>query len=237
MKIILALGFIALFAVTAPAQEHHYKPANPTITVSAEAIVSAEPDQAEVDIGVVTEARNAAEAAKQNAAKLAAVLADVKKLLKAGDQTKTVSYSVSPTYRYPKDGKPEIVGYTATNVVQVKTGAVQEVGKLIDAATQAGSNRIQRLVFTLKDEDAAQRDALRSATVKAKAKAEEVARALGLKISRVMSVTENERSFRPVMRELQMQAGVMAQAAPTPVETGTVQVRSTVTLTAEVSGQ
>jgi uncharacterized protein YggE len=237
MKIILALGFIALLPASARAQEYHYKPVTPSLTVSADAVVTAEPDQAEIDIGVVTESKTAAEAAKNNAAKLAAVLAAVKKLLKAGDQTKTVSYSVTPTYRYPKDGKPEIVGYTASNVVQVKTGAVQEAGRLIDAATESGANRIQRLVFTLKDEDAAQRDALGKATVKAKAKVEEMARALGVKISRVISVTENERSFRPVMREMQMQAGVMAQAAPTPVETGTVQVRSAVTLTAEVAGQ
>jgi uncharacterized protein YggE len=236
MKIILTFGFVALLAAAAAAQEHHYMPVNPTVTASAEAIVSAEPDQAEIDIGVVTEARTAADAAKQNAAKLAAVLTDVKKILKAGDQTKTVSYSVSPTYRYPKDAKPEITGYTATNVVQVKTAAIQEVGKLIDAATQAGANRIQRLVFTLKDVDAAQRDALRSATVKAKAKAEEMARALGLKISRVMSVTENERSVRPVMRE-SVQMLARGAAEPTPIESGAVEIRSAVTLTAEVSGQ
>lgn len=235
MKIILALGFIALLPAAAHAQEHQYKPVTPSLTVSAEAVVTAEPDQAEIDIGVVTEAKNAAEAAKDNAAKLAAVIAAVKKLLKAGDQTKTVSYSVSPNYRYPKDGKPEIVGYTATNVVQVKMGAVQDAGKLIDAATQSGANRIQRLVFTLKDEDAAQREALRNATVKARAKADDMARALGLKIARVLSVIENERSFRPVMRE--MQATAMAREAPTPIETGAVQVRSAVTLTAELAGQ
>jgi uncharacterized protein YggE len=236
MRLLLALAMIALLPVVAPAQEQKTTP--PSVTVSAEAVVTAEPDQAEIDIGVVTEAKNAAEAAKQNAAKLSAVLAEIKKLLRAGDQTKTISYSVSPNYRYPKDGgKPEITGYTATNVVQVKMGAVQDAGKLIDAATESGANRIQRLLFTVKDEDAAQREALRNATVKAKAKAEDMARALGLKIARVLSVTENERSFRPVMREMQLQAGVMAREAPTPIETGTVQVRSAVTLTAELAGQ
>ncbi|HEX9444414.1 MAG TPA: SIMPL domain-containing protein, partial [Candidatus Binatia bacterium] len=212
MRYLLALVLPALLLGAARAQEP--KPAVPSITVSAESVVTVEPDQAEIDIGVVSEGKTAAEAAQANAARLAAVIAGVKKLLKAGDQTKTVSYSVSPNYRYPKDGKPEIAGYTATNVVQVRLAAIQDAGKVIDAATGLGANRIQRLVFTLKDEEAPQREALRGATVKARAKAEEVARALGAKISRVVSVTENERSFRPVMQALAMEGGIARQVAP-----------------------
>lgn len=233
MRYLFALVLVAALPAAGYAQEQ--KRAVPSITVSAEAVVSAEPDQAEIEIGVVSEGKTAAEAARANATRLAAVIAEVKKLLKAGDQTKTVSYSVSPTYRYPKDGKPEITGYTATNVVQVKMAGIQDAGRVIDAATGSGANRIQRLVFTLKDEEAPQREALRSATVKAKAKAEDVARALGTKISRIMSVTENERSFQPVMRAMAMEAGVARPAAPTPIESGAVQVRSSVTLTAEIA--
>lgn len=213
-------------------------PQTPLVTVSAEALVSVEPDQAEIDIGVVAEAKTAAQAAKDNAAKLAAVIAEVKKLLRSGDQTKTVGYSVTPTYRTPnprEGGKPEIVGYTATNVVQVKMAGIQDVGRLIDAATAAGSNRIQRLVFTLKDQDAAQREALRNATVKAKQKAEDVAKAAGVKFVRIMSVTENERSFQPMARTDFL--GAAREQAPTPIESGTVQIRSSVTLVAEVTGQ
>jgi uncharacterized protein len=238
MRILIAAAVLLLFPAFAHVQETARRPRVPSITVSAEALVSVEPDQAEIDIGVVAEAKTASQAAKDNAAKLAAVIAEVKKLLKSGDQTKTVGYSVTPTYRTPnprEGGKPEIVGYTATNVVQVKMAAIQDVGRLIDAATAAGANRVQRLVFTLKDQDAPQREALRSATVKAKAKAEDVAKALGVKLVRVMSVTENERSFNPLIRE-RAEPAMLAQA-PTPIESGSVQVRSSVTLVAEVTGQ
>ena len=152
-----------------------------------------EPDQAQIDIGVVTQARNAPEAAKENAEKLARVMSEVKKLLGKGDEIKTASYSLNPNYRYPQGGKPEIVGYTATNVLHIKTGALDNVGKLIDAAMQSSANTIQRLLFTLKDEHSAQLQALRLASIKAKAKAEEMADALGLKIVKVLSVTEGER--------------------------------------------
>jgi uncharacterized protein YggE len=194
-----------------------------------------EPDQAEIDIGVVTQARSAPDAAKENAEKLARVMAEVKKLLGKGDEVKTASYSLNPSYRYPQGGKPEIVGYTATNVLRIKTGNLENVGKLIDAAMKSGANTIQRLVFTLKDEQSAQLQALRLASAKAKAKAEEIANALGLKVVRILVVNEGDRGVRPIIppQARSVQADVMA-ATPTPVEVGTIEVRSSVTLTAEV---
>ncbi len=238
MRLILALALATLLSVSAYAQERERRPLPPSVTVTGEGIVTAEPDVAEIEIGVVTEAKAAPQASKENAAKLAKVIAEVKKLLGPGDELKTIGYSLNPNYRYPREGgKPELTGYTATNVVRVRTGALQGVGSLIDTATQSGANKIQRLVFTLKDEDAAKREALRNATAKAKSKAEDVARALGLKIARVLSVNEGEQAFRPVMRELRAGAVMAQEAAPTPVEAGTIQIRSTVTLTAELAGQ
>ena len=238
MRLILALALATLLSVSAYAQERERRPLPPSVTVTGEGIVTAEPDVAEIEIGVVTEAKAAPQASKENAAKLAKVIAEVKKLLGPGDEIKTIGYSLNPNYRYPREGgKPELTGYTATNVVRVRTGALSGVGSLIDTATQSGANKIQRLVFTLKDEDAAKREALRNAAAKAKSKAEDVARALGLKIARVLSVNEGEQAFRPVMRELRAGAVMAQEAAPTPVEAGTIQVRSTVTLTAELAGQ
>lgn len=197
-----------------------------------------EPDQAEVDIGVVTQARNAPEAARENADKAAKITAEVKKLLGKGDEIRTAGYSLNPTYRHPQGGKPEIVGYTASNILRIKTGTLTNIGKLIDGAMQAGANTINRLAFTLKDEHGAQLQALRAASSKARAKAEEMASALGLRIVRVLAVTEGERGVRPVvmpqLRGVQLEA---AASAPTPVEAGTIEVRSSVTLTAEIGAR
>ena len=159
----------------------------------------------------------------------------MKKILGKGDEVKTASYSLNPNYRYPQGGKPEIVGYTATNILRIKTGALANVGKLIDTSMQSGANTIHRLVFNLKDEHAAQLQALRLASTKAKAKAEEIAAALGLKIVRVLSVTEGDRGIRPIISPLARGAQMEAMAAaPTPVEAGTIEVRSSVTLTGEL---
>jgi hypothetical protein len=236
MSFIIALALLTFLPAVAYAQHHdHHKPMAPSVTVTGEGLVTMEPDLAEIEIGVVSDAKTAPLAGKENAAKLARVIAEMKKLLGPGDEIKTIGYSLSPNYRHPKEGgKPEITGYTATNIVRLRTGGLQKVGSLIDAATQSGANRIQRLVFTLKDEDAAKREALRNAAAKAKAKAEDMARALGLKIARVLSVVESEQGFQPMMRG---RAEMAMQAVQTPVETGPIEVRAVVTLAAELSGQ
>ena len=235
---LLALLTVALLASSTAAysQQRPERPRPPSITVNGEATIAADPDQAQIDIGVTTQARTAPDASRENAERLARVLAEVKKLLGKGDEVKTSGYALNPQYRYPQGGKPEIVGYTANNIVRIKTAKLDEVGKMIDTAMQAGANNINRLAFTLKDEEGARLDALKQASAKAKTKAEAIAASLGLKIVRIASVTEGERSFQPVFRQAPMARAEMATAAaPTPIEQGTVDVRSTVSLIAEVS--
>lgn len=233
-KLLAIFGMILLLGSTAGAQQSNDRPRIPSITVSGDATVSAEPDQAEIDIGVVTQARTAPDATKENAERLARVLAEIKKQLGKGDEVKTSGYSLAPNYRYPQGGKPEIVGYTASNTLRIKTTNLNLVGRLIDSAMQAGANNVNRLVFTLKDELAAQLGAMKMASAKARAKAEAVAVALGLKIVRIVSVNEGERMVQPIYRQA-MAARAEAASAPTPVEPGTVEVRSTVSMTVEVS--
>jgi uncharacterized protein YggE len=232
--------FLSILLLSLPITVHAQPPETgiraPSVTASGEAVITVEPNQAEIDIGVVTQAKNAPAAASENADKLARVMAEVKKILAPKDEVKTASYSLNPNYRYPREGgRPEITGYTATNILRIKTGTLANVGKLIDAATASGANTIQRIVYNLKDESGSQLQALHLASQKAKSKAEEIAGALGLKIVKILSVTEVERAVRPVVMAQARGAQMEAMAAPTPIEAGTIEVRSTVTLTAEIA--
>jgi uncharacterized protein YggE len=233
-KLLAALAMIILLGFSAQAQPGAQHSKTPSITVSGEATISAEPDQAQIDIGVITQARSAPEASKQNAERLSRVLAEIKKQLGKGDEVKTTGYSLTPSYRYPQGGKPEIVGYTASNTVRIKTTDLTLVGRLIDSAMQAGANNVHRLVFTLKDELAAQLEALRMASAKAKTKAEAIAASQGLKIVRIAMVNEGERVVQPIFRQA-LAARAEAAPAPTPVEPGTVEIRSSVSMTVDIS--
>lgn len=230
----LVIGcIVSLFGCTALAQEPADKTIHPSIRVTGDATVTVKPDQAEINIGVVTQAQTAQAAAAQNAQKQDTVISELRKALGAGSDIKTISYSLSPNYRYPKEGgQPTITGYTASNIVQVKTANLEHVGKVIDLATGSGANNIQALRFTLKDELGARTQALQEASTKARAKAQAIASALGLKIVRVLHIDEGGQ-VTPL--PVNGRAFAMATVAQTPVEPGTIDVRATVTLTVEVA--
>ena len=157
-------------------------------------------------------------------------MAKLRQVLGSNSDIKTISYTVSPNYRYPKEGgEPSITGYTAINLVRVTLDDLTQVGKAIDAATATGANRIQNLRFSIKDEQGVQSQALREAAIKARQKAEALA-VLRLKIQWCSAVTENSQGTIP-FREV---AYARADAASTPIEPGTIEIHASVTFTVEI---
>lgn len=209
----------------------------PQIRVSGRATITVQPEQAEVDVGVVTEAPEADDAARENATKLDAVLKALRAELGPGARFETVSYSLQPLYQRPEPrGEPRVTGYTATNIVGVRELELDAVGKVIDVATSSGGNSIRNIRFSLRDEDAAKTRALREAAADAKAKSETLAEALGVQIIRILSATEGEPDvIRPMPMYRSEVAMAQAAAAPTPVEPGSIEIRASVTLVVEIS--
>jgi uncharacterized protein len=237
MRILLAVAMAAAssWALAQPAPDHPSRPA--TIQVTGQAMVSKTPDRVYIDIGVTTQAKESEAAASQNAARLSAVIAAVRRVAGSGAQLTTTEYSISPNYHYARDGgTPTVVGYTASNVVEVRLDDLRKIGQVIDSATQAGANNVQDIRFALRDEQAARTEALRQAALKARQEAAALADALGLSVVRVVSAGEQSPLLVPGRVYPQtVQMARMEAAPPTPVEPGTVAVNATVTLTVEVA--
>jgi uncharacterized protein YggE len=143
---------------------------------------------------------------------------------------------VTPNYQYHPNGvEPTITGYTAANVVQVTLDELAKTGSVIDSATQSGANHVQGIQFTLRDQDAVRAQALREAAVRARAQAEVLAGALGLKIVRVLSVEENSPRIMPVRAFAAAPRAAASAEVVTPVEAGTLDITAEVTLTVEVA--
>ena len=228
---IRTLILILIASAVAAAQEQPGRMPH-SIRTSGEAMITAKPDRAQIDIGVVTQADTSQAAATRNAASLDAVLTQLKKLLGAGADIRTISYSLTPNYRYPTGGgEPTITGYTATNVVRVTLDDLTQVGKVIDTAAATGANRVQSLQFTLKNRKNVEDRALSEAAVNARRKAAALAAALDLKILRVLSVSESG----PVVVPVRDVAFARAESVQTPIETGTIEVRASVELLVEVA--
>jgi len=206
-----------------------------SIRVTGDARVTAKPDRVQIDVGVITRAAASAEAAADNARQVDAVLAAVRKAAPAA-VLKTISYSLNPNYQYHvSGGEPAIEGYTATNVLQVTLDDLARMSAVIDAAAHAGANHVQGIQFTLRDQDAVRAEALRQAAGKARAEADVLAAALGLKVVRVLTVEENSPRISPVRVFAGTPRAAAASVSPTPVEAGTLDVGADVTLTVEVS--
>ena len=195
-------------------------------TGSATVIVNP-PEQAQFSVGVVTQANSADAAVQQNATISTAVQNALQALLGVNGTLQTVDYSVSARY----SGNPSMLtGYSCTNTVMVTTYNIANVGKLIDAASQAGANSIGSIGFGLRNPDPYVQQALNQASKQALAHAAAIAAGLGAKTGPVIAALEGYSSV-PIVNSA---AGAGATATTTPVQTTGVNVTATVTVTVQL---
>jgi uncharacterized protein YggE len=205
----------------------------PSIRVTGTGEVRAAPDQAIADFAVETAAANAQEAAAENATRMERVIAA---LVRAGvprDRIETRDYNVYPDYDQrpvEQGGEPRVRGYRVINTVSATTYEVARVGGLIDAALGAGANRVHGVRFGLRDPQRYRQQAIAEATRRARADAEALAAAMGVRLGMVReAATTDVNVGGPVLmmaREGMMDAA--AQAAPTPINPGEQTVRASV---------
>jgi uncharacterized protein YggE len=197
-----------------------------SIQATGNATINARPDQATLTVGVVTQASTAQDAAQTNAAASDAMIKALQAKLGSSGTIQTIYYSLSPRYSNGTNTQPPvIVGYTATNTVQVVTTNLSLVGPLIDAGNQAGANNIGGPTFGLQNPDPQMQQALSAAAKQALAHAGAIAAGLGAKTGAVISAQEGG-SVTPIVMNA---AG--GAAVGTPIQTGTVTVSATVTVT------
>ena len=194
------------------------------------ASVSATPDQALIQLSVVTMAVSATDASNQNATQVNAVLAALAGVLGPNANIKTLSYSLTPNYNFPQNGPQVLTGYTAQNTVQVTLTDLSLIGKVIDTGIQSGANRVQGLSFGLQNDQPVRTQALKAATVQAKANADAMAAGLGLTTGSIILIQEGATvTPSPVLL-------AAASAAPsTPIETGVVNIQASVTIQVSIS--
>lgn len=216
------------------------------VMVTGEADVRTPPDTAVVVISVVTQNARALEAQQQNARKSEAVINAVKAAAGANPEVVTSDYSLQPRRSWSGD-LPRIIGYEASNTVTVTMGELNNVGAVLDAATLAGANSVESVSFVLRDAEAARGRTLSEATEQAMAKARAMATAMGGRVVRVVEQQEGGFQSRPELEAERAQyysANANANAAVsmaasrgatrTPVESGSLNVRSRVQLVVEI---
>jgi hypothetical protein len=176
-----------------------------TVSVTGSATASVDPDLVNINFGVEVEAKTAKEAISANSAAMTAVIDAIKKLGISEDEMSTSSFNIYPVYTNEVDPitgiyvKSEVTGYKVSNILSVKTSKLNMAGNIIDAAVNAGANRVDSIYYSLSPQKQAdvQDELIEKAVLNAKSKAEKAISPLNQKIIGVKAVSMSEFGYPP----------------------------------------
>jgi uncharacterized protein YggE len=207
-----------------------------SVTVDGFGQVEVTPDQALVRLGVQTEGDTASEALAQNTTRMTALLASLTDAGIARADIQTQNISLYPRYADPGPEAitrtQQLVGYTVSNIVQVRVRDLDTLGTILDSAVSAGANTIESIQFVVSDTSTPLDEARTEAMDDARRKAEQLAAAVGGELGEVIMINESGLPVIPL--------GVAARAdgfgGAAPVEPGTQSLSAQVQVTWRLLG-
>lgn len=206
-----------------------------TLSVTGNGKADAAPDVAYLTLSVETLAKNASQAVKDNAETTNKVIQVIKSKLGKNDKVSTAGYSLTPVHEYNNQtNKTDFKGYRASNRIIVEAHNLKEIGKIIDATAEAGLNNIESLSFDTTKRDDFRREALTRAVNDAKTTAETLAKAAGVKITRILQLSPSFDYPVPVYRDYALAKEAAPAAPPTPIEPGDISVSASVNIVFEI---
>ena len=192
------------------------------------------PDLAIVSAGVQTQSANASQAIEQNAARMERVRTALKRAGIADADIQTSQLSLNPEYRYAQNQPPKLTGYRATNTVSVKFRDLKRTGAILDALVAEGANQINGPSLTIDKPEGALDEARMKAIASGRARADVYARALGMRVTRLVSVSEAGSSMPRPMPMMRMAVAEEAADASSQIDPGTQDLSVSVTMTFEL---
>lgn len=195
------------------------------LDVAATGEVTRVPDLVRINAGVVTQSLNASEALRQNAAKMAQVRAALVRAGVADRDLQTSNISLQADYQYRDNQPPRLTGYRASNTLDIRFRDIAKAGPILDALVAEGANQINGPMLEIERPEEALDEARTRAIAVARARAELYGRALGMRVVRILAVSEP--GAAPPMP---MQGMMRLQAADAATEIAPGEQRLSVTL-------
>ena len=181
------------------------------LRVSATGEAENRPDLAIFSAGVSSIASSSQAATTTNNDKMNRVMAAVEALGVKKDDTQTQNISVNRIGYGRNRGQ-----FEASNTVSVKIRKIDDASQVIAAATGAGANILSGPNLTIDDKEAASKSAYAAAYKAARARADAYAAAAGLKVGRILSITDSS----AMEGQVTMDAMAVETSAPSPVSAG-----------------
>ena len=227
-------ALLAAAAVPAMAQPAQVVPITGTrLDVVANGEVNRVPDIVRINAGVMTQATTATEAIRQNAQQMESLRAALRGAGVAERDIQTSSINLHPDWRHVENRTPELVGYRAHNQVSVRFRDIRNSGRILDALVTAGANQIDGPMFLIERPEEGLDEARQLALRNARARADLYARSLGMRVKRILSVSEAGMGFVPP-QPVMMRTMDVAQAASTQIVPGEQTLSTSLTVSFEL---
>jgi hypothetical protein len=198
LKIMLLSVAIALPAMASaqqlPATSIAEMAATPLVRVNIAETLRTPPDEASLTAGTQARAPTATAAVAANKVKMEKLLATIRAAGIRERDIQTQGIQLSPDYRWDRQpngqGKQTLIGYVASNSVQIKTRNIDALTALLDSLTTAGADTVYGPNFGISDPAPLRREARVRAMARGQAEATEYARNNGYSSVRLLSVEE-----------------------------------------------
>ena len=195
-----------------------------TISESGIGRVTTVPDVADVRVGVMVTRVKVRDAQAAAATAMTAVITSLRSAGIDDKDIQTTSLSLQPVYDYSSNGNaPRLTGYQIVNAVQATVRKLDTISDVIDGALSAGATTLDGITFRVDDPTGAEAQARDAAMKDARAKADALAKAAGVSITGVASISEQSGSV-PVPMPYYAAGAAADKAASTPIAVGTNEV-------------
>ena len=232
---LLAAAAMTMPAAAAAQATMQVQPISGTrLDISASGEVTRVPDVAIISTGVVTRAARATEAIRQNAARMERVRSALRRAGIEDKDIQTSSINLNPEYVYAERQTPRLTGYTASNQVSVRFRDIAKTGEILDVLVAEGANQINGPSLTIDKPEQALDEARLKAVANGRARAELYARALGMRVTRLLSVSESGGYAVPPPMPMYARAEAMSADAATKIDPGEQKVQISVSMSFEL---
>lgn len=224
MGVVLAAG-VGIGAGVGPAQA-----APRVITVTGQGQVSRAPDMATINVGVSHQDVRADVAMQMVTGALNTMISALEnsEIAPQDMQTQGLSLQAMRDHKSTQSGGPRLVGFLASSQLSLRVRVLDDLGDVLTALVAAGANDMRGIGFDLSNPQTAQDAARRAAIADARARAELYARAAGVSLGQVLSISEGAGAAP----QPEMMRSAMAGAVP--IAAGEVTLRAQVQVTWEL---
>ena len=168
-----------------------------TIDVVGTGVVRGTPDILDLTLGIDVRAKSAADALGRNSDLVRKVLALLRSAGVTNDDIQTADLSIWPM---TNDDGTAVIGYSVSNSLAVTIRDLDAAGKIVDTATEVASDEIvvRGLSFSFDDNSLLVARARTEAVRRAKAQAEQLAKAADVSLGRLLRIRESSAPQGPI---------------------------------------